>query len=164
MTERELQPKAKEEAPAKGERVRPGRVFLPSVDIFETPETLVLVADMPGVTRDVKEAEVITDQGHRFMPLYDFDVHTGTWLHKTDCTCLEGFSLEAALACQGYQSRTLSAEERRHLYTAFLTEASRLASELGAEQAPPEHRLGEGLEELRFFSVPEPSIRREQAG
>jgi len=52
MTDKELQPKAKEEAPAKGERVRPGRVFVPAVDIFETPETLVLVADMPGVSED----------------------------------------------------------------------------------------------------------------
>lgn len=52
MTDQELQAKAKEEAPAKGERVRPGRVFLPAVDIFETPEALVLVADMPGVAAD----------------------------------------------------------------------------------------------------------------
>jgi len=52
MVEQELTPKAKEEAPAKGERVRPGRVFIPAVDIFETPESLVLVADMPGVSGD----------------------------------------------------------------------------------------------------------------
>jgi|UniRef100_A0A7C3Z150 HSP20 family protein len=52
MAEKELTPKAKEEAPAKGERVRPGRVFLPAVDIFETPQALVLVADMPGVSGD----------------------------------------------------------------------------------------------------------------
>lgn len=52
MTEKELQAKAKEEVPARGERVRPGRVFLPAVDIFETPEKLVLVADMPGVAAD----------------------------------------------------------------------------------------------------------------
>jgi HSP20 family protein len=52
MTEKELQVKTKEEAPAKAERVRPGRVFLPAVDIFETPETLVLAADMPGVAAD----------------------------------------------------------------------------------------------------------------
>lgn len=52
MTEQEMQAKVKEEAPAKGERVRPGRVFVPAVDIFETPEALVLVADMPGVTGD----------------------------------------------------------------------------------------------------------------
>jgi HSP20 family protein len=50
MTDQELHPKTKAEAPAKGERVRPGRVFVPAVDIFETPEALVLVADMPGVS------------------------------------------------------------------------------------------------------------------
>ncbi len=60
MAEQELKPQVKEEAPAKGERVRPGRVFIPAVDIFETPQALVLVADMPGVsgegvTLDLKE-------------------------------------------------------------------------------------------------------------
>ena len=64
MAEKELKPKAKEEVPAKAERVRPGRVFLPGVDIFETPEALVLVADMPGVppdkvTVDIKENHLI---------------------------------------------------------------------------------------------------------
>ena len=52
MTEKELKPKEKEEIPAKAERVRPGRVFLPAVDIFETPEALTLVADMPGVPKE----------------------------------------------------------------------------------------------------------------
>lgn len=52
MTEHELKPQVKEEAPAKAERVRPGRVFIPAVDIFETPQALVLVADMPGVSGD----------------------------------------------------------------------------------------------------------------
>jgi HSP20 family protein len=52
MTEKELQAKDKEEVQGRGERVRPGRVFVPAVDIFETPDALVLVADMPGVTGD----------------------------------------------------------------------------------------------------------------
>jgi HSP20 family protein len=64
MTEQEMQAKVKEEAPAKGERVRPGRVFVPAVDIYETPEALVLVADMPGVagdkvSLDLKESQLI---------------------------------------------------------------------------------------------------------
>ncbi len=64
MAEKELQPKAKAEAPAKAERVRPGRVFLPAVDIFETPEELVLIADMPGVsgekvTLDIRENHLL---------------------------------------------------------------------------------------------------------
>ena len=48
MTDKELQPKAKEEAPAKGERVRPGRVYVPAVDIFETPETWSWWPTCPG--------------------------------------------------------------------------------------------------------------------
>ena len=64
MAEKELQPKAKTVAPAKAERVRPGRVFLPAVDIFETPEELVLSADMPGVsgekvTLDLRENHLL---------------------------------------------------------------------------------------------------------
>lgn len=64
MTEQEMQARVKEEAPAKGERVRPGRVFVPAVDIYETPEALVLVADMPGVagdkvSLDLKESHLI---------------------------------------------------------------------------------------------------------
>jgi HSP20 family protein len=75
MAIKEIQPKAKEEAPAKGERVRPGRVFLPAVDIFETPEALVLVADMPGVpgdkvTIDIRENH-LTINGEISPPLGD---------------------------------------------------------------------------------------------
>ena len=43
--------------------------------------------------------EFVAEQGHHFLPLYDFDMHTGAWLHKSDCGCMEGFSLEAALEC-----------------------------------------------------------------
>lgn len=67
MATKELKPKAKEEIPVKVERVRPGRVFSPLVDIYETPQSLVLVADMPGVsgegvTLDLKE-NVLTISG-----------------------------------------------------------------------------------------------------
>jgi len=34
MAEKELQPKAKETAPVKSETTKPGRVFLPAVDIY----------------------------------------------------------------------------------------------------------------------------------
>ncbi len=73
MAEKELTPKVKAEAPTKGERVRPGRVFLPAVDIYETPDALVLVADMPGVsgdrvTLDLKDSLLII-QGEIAPPL-----------------------------------------------------------------------------------------------
>ncbi|MDH4002203.1 MAG: aminotransferase class V-fold PLP-dependent enzyme [Xanthomonadales bacterium] len=102
--------------------------------------------------------EFVAEQGYRFMSLYDFDMHTGAWLHKADCVCLEGFSLDAALECRGYQSRALSEGERKTLYGAFLSEARKLAEELAAEQAPEEHLLNRELEELKFFSVPKVSV------
>jgi len=48
-SELEAKPKQKVE---RRESTRPGAYFQPAVDIFETPEELVLVADMPGVPAD----------------------------------------------------------------------------------------------------------------
>ncbi len=92
MAEKELTPKVKEEAPTKGERVRPGRVFLPAVDIYETPEALVLVADLPGVpgdgvTLDLKDSLLII-QGEISPPLgpgetmVSREYHTGDYYRE----------------------------------------------------------------------------------
>ena len=102
--------------------------------------------------------EFVAQQGYRFLPLYDFDVHSGAWVHKTECNCLQGFSLDAALECSGYQSRTLSIGERKVLYSAYLHEADTLANELASQQAAEEHILDAELETLKFFSVPQACI------
>ncbi|AEB10587.1 Hsp20/alpha crystallin family protein [Desulfobacca acetoxidans] len=62
MADKELQPKEKEAAPVKMETTRPGRVFLPAVDIYETPEAIVLLADMPGVASDKVNIDLKEDQ------------------------------------------------------------------------------------------------------
>jgi HSP20 family protein len=49
---KELQVKEKQEVTNPAEQTRPGLVFTPSVDIFETERELTLLADMPGVTSD----------------------------------------------------------------------------------------------------------------
>jgi HSP20 family protein len=46
---KELKIKEKQEVSTSAEQTRPGLVFTPSVDIFETDKELVLLADMPGV-------------------------------------------------------------------------------------------------------------------
>jgi len=102
--------------------------------------------------------DFVAGQGYRFLPLYDFDMRTGAWLHKSDCVGLEGFSLDTALECPGYQSRILSAGERRILYAGFLAEAGELAAGIAARKAPDEHHLEAELEELKFFSVPQTSV------
>jgi selenocysteine lyase/cysteine desulfurase len=107
--------------------------------------------------------EFVAEHGHRFMPLYHFDLASGAWQHKADPGGLEAFSLAAALKCRGDNSRALSPAERRHLYSAYLREAERRAAELAADQAagqPPEHELDPELEQLKFFSVPETSTVR----
>lgn len=102
--------------------------------------------------------EFVADQGYRFLPQYNFDMHSGAWQHKADSGYLEGFSLDAALDCGAYQSRALSEGERKLLYSAYLHEARTLSAELASEQAPEEHSLEAELETLKFFSVPQPSV------
>jgi HSP20 family molecular chaperone IbpA len=63
----ELQIQQKREVEKKTEGTTPGRLFVPVTDIFETPEALTVVLEMPGVERDSIEANVennvVTIQG-----------------------------------------------------------------------------------------------------
>ena len=53
-TSNELQVKEKQEVSSPAEQTRPGLVFTPTVDIFETDQQITLLADMPGVaTEDI---------------------------------------------------------------------------------------------------------------
>jgi len=47
-----LQVKEKAEVSSSTEQTRPGRVFTPAVDIFETDKEITLLADLPGVKTD----------------------------------------------------------------------------------------------------------------
>ena len=46
---KEIQVRPKQEVTSKAEQTKPGVVFTPSVDIFETDRELTLLADLPGV-------------------------------------------------------------------------------------------------------------------
>ena len=52
MTEKasNLQAKDKKELASTAEQTKPGPVFTPYVDIFETEDSITLLADLPGVT------------------------------------------------------------------------------------------------------------------
>ncbi|MDH4194885.1 MAG: Hsp20/alpha crystallin family protein [Nitrospirota bacterium] len=45
----DIQPREKREVKSEREQTTPGRVYAPSVDIFEDDQALTIVADMPGV-------------------------------------------------------------------------------------------------------------------
>jgi HSP20 family molecular chaperone IbpA len=49
---KELTAKEKHELTHPAEKTRPGLMFTPDVDIFETDQALTLLADMPGVTAE----------------------------------------------------------------------------------------------------------------
>jgi HSP20 family molecular chaperone IbpA len=55
---RELQVREKEEVSTPAEQTRPGLVFSPRVDIFETDREIVLLADMPGVASDKLDVDL----------------------------------------------------------------------------------------------------------
>ena len=61
MTTSELEAKPKQRVERR-ETTRPGAYFQPAVDIFETPEELVVVADMPGVAPDAVDVDLEGDE------------------------------------------------------------------------------------------------------
>ncbi len=48
------------QTPVETERTRNSKVYVPKVDIYETKEAIILVADMPGV--DEKSVDVVLDK------------------------------------------------------------------------------------------------------
>ena len=57
----ELQVQQKRQVEKKTEGTTPARVFVPVTDIFETPESLTVVLEMPGVDRNGIHASVEDD-------------------------------------------------------------------------------------------------------
>lgn len=70
----ELTPREKQEVQG-SEQVRPGRSYVPEVDIYETSDGLALRADMPGVDPDKVSVElddgVLTLQGEVSLAPYE---------------------------------------------------------------------------------------------
>jgi len=52
MADKDLQLREKQELQSEAEHTRPGLVFTPAVDIFESEEEITVLADMPGVASD----------------------------------------------------------------------------------------------------------------
>ena len=87
-----LQAKEKREMSTTGEQTKPGPIFTPAVDIFETEKELTLLADIPGVKAkalniDLRE-NTLTLSGEVDTPESDDEVdlirefRTGTYLRE----------------------------------------------------------------------------------
>jgi selenocysteine lyase/cysteine desulfurase len=97
--------------------------------------------------------EFIADYGHRFLPLYEFDLATGAWTHRNDAVCLRAFSLVAALECGHARPTALAETERQARYAHYLAEARRLATGLMSIRHVPDQNLPAEVEKLRFFAL-----------
>ena len=62
MADKELQMREKQLLQTDAEQTRPGVIFTPAVDIFESEEEIVLLADMPGVTSDGVTIDLHNDE------------------------------------------------------------------------------------------------------
>ena len=62
MEDKELQLRDKRELHTSAEQTRPGLVFTPPVDIFESEQAITLLADMPGVNSDGVTIDVHNDE------------------------------------------------------------------------------------------------------
>lgn len=120
---------------------------------------------------DDAEADYVIDavafvarHGHRFLDLYSFDVHTGTWQYRQSETRLPKFSLDAALRNEKAETATLSVAVRRQLYNHYMTEAQRWAERLMEGPAPVLETLGGDLTDLQFFSLPTKAATRKPSG
>lgn len=74
-----LQAKEKAQVTGPAERTKPGLVFTPPVDIFETEKALTLLADMPGVkadnlTIDLRENVLTLDGEVKFSEIDDENI------------------------------------------------------------------------------------------
>jgi selenocysteine lyase/cysteine desulfurase len=70
----------------------------------------------------------IAEHGTRFLPFYNFDIHTGTWRHRSHAAAHSKFGLQEALGC-GPGRRARPAAEEPHLaalFESYLQEAARL--------------------------------------
>jgi HSP20 family molecular chaperone IbpA len=59
---KDLQVKEKQAVATPAEQTRPGLVFTPAVDIFETDRELTLLADLPGVKKDGLKIDLDNNQ------------------------------------------------------------------------------------------------------
>ena len=69
MSEQELKVQHKQEVERAGEATKPGKYFIPAVDIYETAQEVTVIAEMPGVTTGgievTLEDDVLTIKGRK---------------------------------------------------------------------------------------------------
>ncbi len=102
----------------------------------------------------IAAVHLVAHQGYLFLRLYDFDLHSGTWTHRSAVDTLPSFSLEAALGGPAAEPEVVPLATRRHLYDHYLAEAKRWAERLQNEPPGSSATLAGELGDLQFFPLP----------
>jgi len=113
-------------------------------------------------TMDDAEADYIIDTvefvakcGHLFLPLYRFDLQSGSWTHKQSGPLNEKLSLADAVDACGCKPTARPVEQRQKLYAQYLHEARAWADKLNATKPADAVQLEGELGELQFFALTE---------
>jgi len=106
MTPQELEVRSKKEI-AGEEQTRPGRTYQPDLDIYETPDSLWLWADMPGV--DEKSVEINLADGvlslHGRVSLTDYENLTPAYTEYNVGNFVRRLALSDAIDTNGIKAR-----------------------------------------------------------
>ena len=102
----------------------------------------------------IEAIHFLAREGHHFLGLYDFDLASGTWVHRYAKTSLPKFSLDAALVNEQVEPAMLTLPLRQQLYRHYLAEARKMAEQLKNEPQVKLATLGGELEDLQFFALP----------
>ena len=94
----------------------------------------------------------VAEHGARFMPLYAFDVASGSWTHREGSSVALPYGLETALGDRPAPSAPLSRADRQRYYRETLRAARELAS--GLEAPALGRRLDSEYADLQFFALP----------
>lgn len=93
----------------------------------------------------------IAEHGARFLPLYTFDVESGSWCHRSGRTEPIGYGLATALAATPSAPEPLSEEARQRVYADTLRLANELANELDVPAL--DARIDGQYADLQFFAL-----------
>jgi len=101
----------------------------------------------------IDAVDFLGSHGHKFLALYDFDVHTGMWSHRDYEEKPEEFTLEAALRSTGCELTALPTDVRARLYRSYLDEALAIATSVDEKDIERGELLDGKFGKLQFFAA-----------
>ena len=101
----------------------------------------------------IEAVNFVAEHGHRFLPLYEFDVRTGLWACRGFAEAFAAFSLEDALKASDCSETALAPEVRARLYASYLEAARARAATLDGAAGPTTRALEQDFGTLKFFAT-----------